>query len=139
MAIHTRGTVIQRGDGATPTENFVSIEEVQTIGGPDGTAGEIDTTHLESVVKEFIMGLPNNGSIALTMNYQPGSAQQEGLLTDRDAQTLRNFKLTFPDALNTTLNFAAYVLQWATNSEQDNRAELSVTLRIAGIMTKTTS
>lgn len=137
MAQHTKGTVLKRGDGATPTENFTNVEEVNDIQGPDGSASEIDSTHLESVTKEFIMGLPDNGSITLTMNQVFGASQQANMDTDRENQTLRNWQLVFADTGSTTWAFAAFVMQFAIASATDARHTVTATLRISGAITKT--
>lgn len=133
-AIHTKDTVLKRGDGEV-SESFNAIGDVLSISGPDGQAQEIDTTNLDSAAKEFLMGLPDNGSITVEMNYDPADAQQAGLLTDRNNQTQRNFEIVFSDPGTTTFSFAAFVTQWATASAVDDVSKLSSTLRVTGIVT----
>lgn len=131
-ATETQGTVIKRGDGGSP-EVFTNIGQVVSIGGPDGEAAEIDTTHLASTAMEYLMGLRDEGNISLGINFDGVDAQQAGLRTDRDNRTNRNFRLVLSDS--TQLDFAAYVKSFPLDIQPNAKVDLSVTLRITGAIT----
>ena len=66
--ITSQGTTIGIGDGASP-EVYTSIPQVTSIGGPDGSASEINVTNLSSTAQEFILGLKDEGSISLDLVF----------------------------------------------------------------------
>lgn len=132
-ALKTQGTTIGVGDGASP-EVFSNVGEVKDINWQDAGGTEIDVTNLSSTSKEFIMGLPDNGSVALVCNYDPNDTPQSTLKTSKDAQTLKNYKVTLSDA-STTFTFAAYVMNWSVTLTEDDRAVLNVSLKISGDVT----
>lgn len=135
-AIRTQGTLVQRGNGATP-EVFTTIGEVVDFSGPGGKASIIDTTHLGSVAKEKLPGLPDEGSFTLTLNWVPSDAQQTALETDRYNQTLRNFRVVYTDLGATQRNFAAFVMGFQTDGKADDKVVAKVDLEISGRVTRT--
>lgn len=132
----TNGTVIKRGDGASP-EVFTSIPEVFNIEPPADEATEIDVTHLTSTAMEFKFGLSDNGAVTCEMNYVHNDATQEALRTDKTNKTLRNFQIVYPDSVETHA-FAAYVTQFRINGVPVNeRLTATAVLRISGAVTIT--
>jgi hypothetical protein len=130
----TQGTKLQRGDGATPTEIFTSIPGVTAITGlGSGTAAEIDTTDLDSLGKEFLPGLKDEGSLSVSLKRIFGNVQQEGLYTDRDGQVLRNFKILYRNLKYRT--FSAFITALpAEDVSPDEIVRGGMTLRISGSM-----
>src|SRR5579871_5136727 len=108
-AIPTQGVAIKRGDGGAP-ETFTKIGEVVDFDGPGGKANIIDATSLDSVAKEKLAGLPDEGQVTLTINFVPSDTMQQGLRNDRAARTLRNFQIVMTDTGHLTASFAAFVL-----------------------------
>lgn len=133
-AIKSQGVCIDRGDGGSP-ETFTTIGEVVTFQGPGGEAAEIDVTNLKSSAKEFIMGLPDEGDVSLSLNLDPQDAQQTALRADRAAQTLRNFRITLTDSGATTVSFAAYVKGFSISGGIDDKVTADVALRVSGALT----
>lgn len=133
-AIESQGTLIQRGDGQ-PTEGFTTIAEITDFDGPGGSASEIDATSLDSTAREFLVGLKDEGQFTFNCNLVPSDTQQQGLRSDRDNRTLRNFKIILTDAANTTLTFAAYVMGFSISGSVDAKVDASITLRISGPVT----
>lgn len=131
-AIESQGVILQRGNGATPTEVFGAVAEITDFDGPGGTASVIDTTSLQSTAKEKLMGLKDEGQFSFTANLIPVDVGQVGLRADRDARTLRKFKLILTDTASTTLTFAAYVLGFSINGAVDDKINASITLEISG-------
>ncbi|HEX9768439.1 MAG TPA: phage tail tube protein [Kiloniellales bacterium] len=134
LAIHSEGTLFQRGDGASP-EVFATIGEVTDFDGPSGQAAVIDVTHFQSTFKDKLIGLPDEGQFTLSGNYVKSSTAQAGLKTDRTNRTLRNFKLTLTDSPATVLTFAAFVLSFSISAAVDDKVPFSVTLEISGPVT----
>lgn len=130
-ALGTQGVVFKRGDGGSP-EVFTAVSEIVEFDGPDGTATEIDITHLTSTAKEFLVGLKDEGRITFGMNFVPTDAQQIGLRNDRANRTKRNFRLELTDAGPTKLSFAAYVMGLSISGRPDDKISARLTLRITG-------
>jgi len=132
--IATQGIEIKRGDGEA-TEVFTKIAEIISFTGPGGSAQVIDVTSLDSVAKEKRMGLPDEGQFTFDCVLVPGNAPQDGLRTDRDSQTLRNFEIVLPDTSSTTLTFAAFVTSFSISGGVDDIIKASVSLEISGAVT----
>lgn len=113
-------------------EEYVDIAEVTGFSGPDGSASEIEVTHLLSDAKEFIMGLPDEGSITLNINYLPSDSSHQELHKARAARTLENFRLTFSDDAASVLTFSACVMSISVSGQRDDAVTAQVTLRITG-------
>src|SRR5439155_8274016 len=134
-AIVTTGTVIKRGNGASP-EVFTAIAEVVDIDPPSAVAGEIDVSHLASVAKEFRAGLRDFGSGTLTVNLIPGNAQQEGMEDDGATGVIRNFQIINSDGI-TGRAFAAFVKAFKVDPIAiDGVLRAKITLRASGAVTR---
>ena len=136
MAKHVvTGSVLKRGDGASP-EVFTTVPQVAGISGiGGGTAREIDVTDLASTAKEFLQGLPDNGVISMPIIWDPQDAQHQGLETDRANQTLRNWEIDFSDSPVTTASFAATVQSFPRSGEPDDVWRGDLNLRVSGGIT----
>ena len=133
-AVDVQGTLVQRGNGATP-EVFTTIAEVTGIPGLGGAAPTFtEVTHLLSTRKEWRRGLPDEGEITLPMNLIPGDPAQIGLWQDLDSGVVRNFKITFDDG--NTVSFGAIVAQLPIAGERDGILTVNAVLRITGAITR---
>lgn len=133
-AIAVQGTLVQRGNGATP-EVFTTIGEVTGIPGLGGAAPNFtEVTHLLSTRKEYRRGLPDEGEITLPMNLIPTDPAQIGLWADLDSGDVRNFKITFKDG--STVQFGAIVSQLPIAGERDGVLTVDAVLRITGVITR---
>lgn len=138
-ASSSQGTLIKRGDGAG-TEVFTTVAEVLSFTGPTQSATQVDVTSFDSTAREYIAGLRDSGEITFEMNYVGSSASQQGLQTDLNNRTTRNFKIIFNDntvdADKTTISFAAIVTQFTLAKGQvDSPLTSSVSLKISGAPT----
>lgn len=135
-AVKGIGTLLQRGDGGGP-EVFTTIAEVLSITGPTETRETIDVTNMDSAGnrREKISALIDSGSVSFDMNFTGADAEQNGLKTDMDNGTLRNFKIIMPGAVR-TFDFAALVTEISKNFPVDSQITASVTLEISGDVTE---
>lgn len=136
-AVSGFGTLLQIGDGATPTENFTTIAEVKSISGPSLSADTIDVTNMSSPNgwREFIQGPKDGGEVTFDVNFLPTNATHNaatGLLRDFKNGTRRNFKLVFPNPGNTTWQFAAIVTGFEVSAPVDDVLGASITLKLTG-------
>ena len=130
--IESQGIELKSGDGGDPTETFTLVPQLISLDGPDGSAAEIDITTLDSVAREFAMGLKDSGSITAEGIYDPDNAQHAALRADWSARTLRNFEIEFTNDPATVLSFSAFVQNFSTSAAVDDVVRLSLTLRITG-------
>lgn len=77
----TSYTAYASGGSATP-QTMTAVGEVTAVGGFDGQADEIETTHLQSTAKEFLSGLQDFGNVSLKLN----------LISDTGQDKLRSLK-----------------------------------------------
>lgn len=136
-AVFGQGTLLQIGDGGSPTETFTTIAEVTEISGPSLALDVIDVTSHDSTGgwREKIGGLLDGGEVTFTINYLPSNATHNattGLLRDLKNRTKRNFKLVFPDAGSSTWSFTALVTSFEPSEPIDDRLTADVTLSITG-------
>ena len=131
----TQGTQLKIGDGASP-EVFTKIPGISSVGGMGGgEAQDIDTTDFDSVAMEFLQGLPDEGTLTFSGNYDPASAQQTLLDTKRAAQESANFQVV--DVNNTTFSFTAFVKSFEKVADANDAWRLNLSLRVTGAITKT--
>ncbi|MDB4312007.1 phage tail protein [bacterium] len=134
----SQGTGIYISDLASP-EVFSEIGQVMTISGPDGSASEIDVTNLSSTAKEFVIGLPDEGSVSLevSFDYQSATAGHDTLHTARISQILQHFQIRLSDSPRTVVDFQAYVTQFSLSLGVDDKVQATFGLRITGAATIT--
>ena len=133
-AIETQGTRFYRADPDDTTSplTYAEVGKVVSFEGPGGKASEIDATTLTSDAKEFLIGLPDEGTLTLEINLDTDDLQQRAMRQDRRDRALRSFKLALTDELNTELLFDAYVMEFRLTGRADGIVKASVSLRISG-------
>ena len=91
----SQGTGIYLNDLTASPVAFAEIGQVMTISGPDGSASEIDVTNLASSAKEFVIGLPDEGSVSMevSFDYQSATAMHDKLHTARNSQVLQSCEI----------------------------------------------
>jgi hypothetical protein len=127
-------TIDDNSNTATMTPvTWTTIGEVTDFSGPDGSASEIDVSHLTSTSKEFIMGLPDEGSLSLSVNWDTSDSGQDACATARAARTEEDFKITYSDA--STATFTGYVTGMSSSGGVDGKVSGSISIRITDSIT----
>lgn len=121
--------------GTYGTEVFTLIPGVIDLGGPNRQNELVDVTSHDSpnYYREFLPILRDGGQVSGELNYLPSNTQHNGLSTDFENRTLRNFTITFPDG--TLVTFAAYVETFEITSPIDTQLKASFGLKITGAPT----
>ncbi len=110
---------------------MTEIGRISDFDGFDGTSDEIDTTHLRSTAKEYLIGLQDFGNAQMTLQYVGTDAGQTLLRDAKAAAALKGFSLTISDA--TTATFAALVKSFPISIGGPNNIITSqVALRLSG-------
>ena len=132
-AIKSQGVGIFLLGTASP-QVYAEVPDVVSISGPTGTAGEIDVTALDSTAREFLISLPDEGSVDLELIWggKTSNVAQNALRTARANQTLNTFQIRLSDSPQTKYTFTAYVTGWALSAGVDDAVKASVSLRITG-------
>ncbi len=130
----TGKTITDNIDAATATPvAWTEIAEITDFSGPDGTASEIDITHLQSTAKEFLMGLLDEGSFSLSINWAPSDTGQKAAIAARKARAEKDFKITYSD--DSTATFKGYILGLSSSGAVDGKIDGSITIRITDEVT----
>jgi len=131
-AITAQGITIGRMGSST----FETIPNVVSFQGPGGQASVIDVTNLSSTAKEKRVGLRDEGSLSLTLHFDPDNSVHQGLRNDRANRTRQSFRVTFTDQDPTQWTFCGYVTQFSVQGGVDAVLEASVTIEIDGDITE---
>lgn len=113
---------------------FDKVGEVINIGAPSGEAADIDTTHLESTAKEYLIGLPDEGNIELAMNAMTDDVGHLELITAKDAQERRWLKITWSNA--DVWYVKALVKKYTWSAGVDTKIEAAASFRTSGAWTR---
>lgn len=131
-AITAQGITIARMGSSA----FEAIPNVVSFQGPGGQASVIDVTNLASTAKEKRVGLRDEGSLSLTLHFDPDNAVHQGLRNDRANRTRQAFRITFTDEDPTQWTLNGYVTQFSVQGGVDAVLEASVTIEIDGDITE---
>lgn len=130
-AIAGIGTLLQIGNGATPTEIFTTIAEVNNITNTK-TREVYDVTSFESVggYREKIPGLRDPGEYNFNMFF---TAVNYGQLNDEfESNTLRNFRLVMPDDGASQFDFSGYITSIGKAIPLTNMINCDVVIAVSG-------
>ena len=134
-AVVSQGTVFKRGDG-TSNETFTAISEINSVSLPSRSRPTIDVTDLDSVVREFLVGIRDNGQVTLSMNFTRDTYID--MNTDFENTSSVNYQIVFPDTNNTTMDLAMYVINLDGDVPgPDEKITSNVTFKISGDFTIT--
>lgn len=105
-AVPANGTVI----AVEISSVFTAIAQAVEINIPAEGRAAIETTHLTSTAREYIVGILGSEECQLTLNWDPGDTTHAYLWTALTGGTKEKFKITLVDTGAATIAFDAYVL-----------------------------
>lgn len=129
----TLGYGVYASGGIWTPQTMTNIGECRAIGpGFDGEASEIDTTHLGSSAKEYLLGLQDFGNYALQVFMpSPNDTGQTRLRALKAQAAAAAFLITL--ASGQSAAFMALVKSFAVDSiEPDGTVRASINLRVTG-------
>ena len=135
IEIDTTGRTITAGTAQGTAAAWTQVKNVTSIKGIDGSAKEIDTTNLDSTAIEMLLGLPDNGSLAVEVDGDPADAGQAAVQTARDDVGIRTFKWTLPSGALSTATFNGYVKKFDRSSSPNDKVKRMIDIRISGAVT----
>lgn len=133
-AVLGKGTLLKRGNGASP-EVFTSIGELLDVPeAPASTRDLVDVTNHDSpgTDREFILGLGDGNEIQCRANFI-NNATQVALLTDKQNNTQRNFRIELPQySPLITCSFTGIVREWTVETPVDAQITVAFTIKVSG-------
>ena len=135
------------GHGTAVTINSIALGGLVSVGIPEQTKGEAETTDSDSGnVREFIAGLRDSGQMEITVRHDPDDVGQQEIESNYAAapgSEIVEFVITLPDAAtgssgSRTYTFDGYVqtsLSGDLELADDVAAELTCTVRVTGAVT----
>lgn len=134
QAVLGHGTQIQRG-GLLDTDPFTNVMEVISFDSPDEQGDDIEVSHFESPskIKEFIRGMIDAGTAAISVNWNPGVyASHASLRSDKVDGLLRYYRFILPGAME-TITFRAYVKGLKRNADPNGAVTADVTFKVSTV------
>jgi len=134
VAEDTTGKVITAAGTATTLAN-IPIANVKSGTGMDGTANEIDTTHLLSTAKEFLLGLMDSGSFSLDIDLDNGDPGHLALRAAQQSGQKKTFKITLPTGPTPNASFQGLVKKMSLITGDDQTVKSAIEVRVTGPVT----
>ena len=132
-AFHSKGSKLEiKGSGSTYTK-INGFKSASGIGG--GSPSVMDASDLDSVAKEKLMGLPDEGQASFTFNFLPDDAGQVAYRAARGTGDLTTLRVTVK---NKTYTVTGYVLTAEWSVGVDEIVPMSSTFEISGVVVEGT-
>jgi hypothetical protein len=131
-AINSQGAIVEINTGTEQSPTWTNIANISSFSGLDGEGADIDVTNLQSVAKEFRVGLKDFGGFSMEIHADYSDAGQQAL---RSAGVdVKQFQVTLSNS--TTLSFDAVVKNAdSINVGIDAVVTGTVSLKITGAVT----
>lgn len=131
--VDTTGKTITAGSGTATPVSFTAVANIKDFSGFDGSASEIEVTNLDSVAKEFRLGLTDAGQFTINIDYDNSNAGHIALRARQVSGLLTNFKFTLPNS--NAITFSGYVKKFSLAGGVDAVTKTAVDIRVSGAVT----
>lgn len=131
--VDTTGMSITAGSGTATPVSFTAVANIKDFSGFDGSASEIEVTNLDSVAKEFRLGLTDAGQFTINIDYDNSNAGHIALRARQVSGALTNFKFTLPNS--NAITFSGYVKKFSLAGGVDAVTKTAVDIRVSGAVT----
>lgn len=131
--VDTTGKTITAGSGTATPVSFTAVANIKDFSGFDGSASEIEVTNLDSVAKEFRLGLTDAGQFTINIDYDNSNAGHIALRAKQVSGLLTNFKFTLPNS--NAITFSGYVKKFSLAGGVDAVTKTAVDIRVSGAVT----
>jgi predicted secreted protein len=129
-----KGTLIKKGDGASP-EVFTTVAQIGAdITGPGQKSDTIDTTtHNQSTpYKAFIAGLREGGDIKFPVFFDGNDSTHTGLITTFEAGVPVNWQLVPPFSPAIKWSFAGLLTDIGHTYKIKDATMADITIKVSG-------
>jgi hypothetical protein len=134
-------TAYTSGGTATPL-TYTQVKDVKNISGlGSGSSTDIDVTNLDSIAKEYRLGLQDQGEFSCEYNAVPDDTGQAAVESGKRAATTLNWKLQLADMAvggfaNTAYNFDGLVKAFGIDVSPDSVIGGTMSVRVTGEITR---
>lgn len=150
--VRTQGTQIWVLDTYNSPQAIREILKVMDIGNFGPKAPDIDITNFSSTAKEYLVGLADNGEVALQLNFKPTDTVHQFLNGRAGTATTLQFCIGLADGTTsptqaanvfvaptsrTSFIFTASVKSFEPGIKKDDAVRVNCSLRITGAITST--
>lgn len=129
----TGKTITVSGTTTVTPQAYVLIANIKDFSGLDGSASDIDVTHMTSSAKEFRPGLVDNGGFMINVDLDNADPGQIIVRAAQVAGTVKNFKLTLPNG--NVAAFSGYVKKFGASGGVDAVVKSSIDIKVTGAVT----
>ncbi len=129
--IEAQGTKLEVSEDAGTT--YTPVKGIRDISGFDGEASDIDASTLDSLAKEYLTGLADNGRISLSGNRLHDDPGQTIIQTSKDARTQLDYRITFSDGVTAT--FKGNAKSRTFSASVDALLAFDASIKISGAVT----
>lgn len=128
--VDTTAKTITAGSGTATPVTFTAIANIKDFSGFDGAASEIDVTNLDSLAKEFRLGLTDPGQFTINIDYDNTNAGHVALRAKQVSGLLTNFKFILPNS--NAITFTGFVKKFSLAGGVDAVTKTAVDIRVSG-------
>lgn len=130
----SNGTILQMSSGSPTT--FITVNNARNIEFDTGTSARVEMTNLTSDWKEFLLGLPDPGSLTFEVDYTSAEAGHVALRAARVNRTKCDFKVVLPSGTTPTALMQGFVAKFPiTIGAHDTPIKTSVECYLTGPIT----
>ena len=135
VAEDTTALTITVGTATATAAAWTQVKNLTSIKALDGSAKEIETTNHDSTAAEFLLGLNDNGNLAIEVDGDRSDAGQLALQAARDDRAIRTFKYTLPSGSTPTVTFSGFVKKFDDSAPINDKYKRTADIRITGAAT----
>lgn len=136
MALTT--STAQLGNGATleissgsPT-SYLTINNATNIAFNNGTSAEVDVTNLTSSWKEFLLGLPDGGTLTADIHTDMGDAGQAAAYAAKNSRIACDIRVVLPAGTTPTWTARGFVKKFDLMLGVDAPVKTGFEFRVTG-------
>lgn len=130
------GTLIQISVGSP--SSYLTIGNAKGFTVMNGTSPEIPVTHLGSDAQEFLIGLPDNGTVSFEVDTNFGDLGQAAALAAKEANppTRCDFKVVLPGGTTPNIAFEGFVKKFDVAGQVDGSIKSMLEIRVTGAVAR---
>lgn len=127
------GTILRISAGS-PT-SYLVINNARNVSFDTGSSAKVDMTNMTSDWKEFLLGLPDPGSLTFEVDTNFGDAGQAALRAARVARTRCDFQVQLPGGTTPTATMQGFVAKFPVETGVDAPVKTQVEVFLSGPIT----
>jgi len=131
--INTIGLTITAGTATATCATYTNVGGITGISDfESGETPEIDVSDFDSVAKEYILGLPDNGSFTAALWFAKANTGQAAVQARRDDGVAVAMKVVLPSGTTPTASFTGFIKKFSKSMAVDAAQTGSVSVRVTG-------